>query len=101
MDRVGDSLRNPPCCRKRRPRQDTNESRLVTTFWQDLADQRLVDLVRRLCQYEGEPGESTVRARQTLNLLLHPASADRHRFTAPAKQIVMKEISNLRLDDAG
>jgi hypothetical protein len=59
VDCVGDSLCNPPCCRKRRPRQNTNKSRFVSIFSQDLADQRLVNLVRRLCKHEGEPGDGT------------------------------------------
>jgi hypothetical protein len=29
------------------------------------------------------------------------ASADRHRFTLPATQIVTNQISNVRLDDTG
>src|SRR5262249_4978561 len=101
VDRVGDSLFNPPCCRKRRPRQNTNKSRFVSVFRQDLADQRLVDLVGRLGKNESEPGECAIRAAQTLNLLVHPASAEGHGFTHPANQTVMNEISEVRLDDAG
>src|SRR5262249_27353664 len=91
VDRVGDSLCNPPCCRKRRPRQNTNKSRFVSVFRQDLADQRLVDLVGRLGKNESEPGECAIRA----------ASAERPVCTSPANQTVMNEISEVRLDDAG
>src|SRR5215471_811997 len=65
LDCTGDSHGNPPRCRERRPCENTNESRFVFTFWQDFADQRLVNLVRRLCKHEGEPGEGTIPACQT------------------------------------